>query len=93
LKQSREPFLAIELKLFKDGYGLARGIGQAIFNTKKYDYGIIFVADERKPEKDDASKHVFDEEIKSLLWDSHKIKLIFQKVNDEQKLKERFGLE
>ena len=69
----REVFAAIEIKLLRQNWGLARGIGQAIISSARYHYGIIFGKDMRTY---NTEKHEFDENIKSSLWENYRIRLI-----------------
>jgi hypothetical protein len=67
-----QPFIAIELKLLRDHYGVQRGVGQAVINSALYEYGIVFGLDKRAPNQ----KHEFDQYLSSSLWDHYRIKLV-----------------
>jgi len=73
IEVSRQTLVAIELKLLREYWGLARGIEQAIIDSARYDYIIIFALDKRKFH---AEKHESDAKISSELWNKHKIKVI-----------------
>ena len=70
-----QTFAAIELKLLRHYWGMARGIGQSIIDSARYKYVTIFAIDKREFE---AQKHEFDEEIESSLWDNYRIRLIIR---------------
>jgi len=76
IKIHREPFIAIEVKLLQPGDSVRKGIGQAIVNWARYNYGIIFALDKREFK---AQKHEFDKKIESSLWKNYRIRLIIKK--------------
>ena len=69
------PFIAVEVKLLRDYWGLQRGIGQAVVDSVAYEYGIVFALDKRKP---NPGKHQYDDELTRSLWDSYRTRIVIR---------------
>ena len=72
METGKAAYVAVEVKLLRDYFSLARGIGQAIINSAKYQYGIVFALDLRRPNE----KHEFDDGLCASLWNNYRIRII-----------------